>query len=100
MECPKCGGGSYLADEELIKVLENTDPMKIMFKAIFSCRACSEKFSRIFYDDLGSRKKPPEIRPFPYQGQQPQQSQQQYEPVRPVDSGVSEDEAAEGLRFF
>jgi hypothetical protein len=95
MECPKCGGGAYLADEELIKVLENTDPMKIMFRAIFSCRACAEKFSRIFYDDLGARKKPPEVRPFPYQGQQYGQ-QPQYEPVR----AKSEDEAAEGLRFF
>jgi hypothetical protein len=98
MECPKCGGGSYLADEELIKVLENTDPMKIMFKAIFSCRACSDKFSRIFYDDLGSRKKPQEVRPYPYQGQRPQQPQQ-YEPVRPVESN-QDDDPAEGLKFF
>ena len=99
MECPKCGGGSYLADEELIKVLENTDPMKIMFKAIFSCRACSEKFSRIFYDDLGSRKKPPEVRPYPYQGQQSQQPQQ-YEPVRPASADQEESDPAEGLKFF
>ncbi|UCD07369.1 MAG: hypothetical protein JSW41_00085 [Candidatus Aenigmatarchaeota archaeon] len=95
MECPKCGGGAYLTDEELIKVLENTDPIKIMFRAIFSCRACAEKFSRIFYDDLGARKKPPEVRPYPYQGQQGQQ----YEPVRTTDA-KSEDEAAEGLKFF
>ena len=94
MECPKCGGGAYLSDEELIKVLENTDPIKIMFRAIFSCRACAEKFSRIFYDDLGARKKPQEVRPYPYQGQG-----QQYEPVRPT-GAKSEDEAAEGLRFF
>lgn len=92
MECPKCGGGSYLSDEELIKVLENTDPIKIMFRAIFSCRACAEKFSRIFYDDLGARKKPPEVKPYPYQGQE-------YDPVRPT-AAKTEDEAAEGLKFF
>lgn len=98
MECPKCGGGTYLIDEELIKVLDNTDPMKIMFKAIFTCRACSERFSRIYYDDLGARKKPPEVRQYPYQGQ----PNQQYEQVRPVDTTEpkSEDEAAEGLKFF
>jgi hypothetical protein len=100
MECPKCGGGAYLADEELIKVLENTDPMKIMFRAIFTCRACAEKFSRIFYDDLGSRKKPPEVRPFPYQSQQyGQQFGQQYEPVRATRTD-EDDSAAEGLKFF
>ena len=98
MECPKCGGGTYLIDEELIQVLENTDPMKIMFKAIFSCRACTERFSRIFYDDLGARKKPPEVRPYPYQGHQGQG--QQYEPVRPADAKQEEDDPAEGLRFF
>lgn len=98
MECPKCGGGTYLIDEELIQVLENTDPMKIMFKAIFSCRACNERFSRIFYDDLGARKKPPEVRQYPYQGQAGQG--QQYEPVRPAEAKKEEDDPAEGLRFF
>jgi hypothetical protein len=57
MNCPKCQGGTYLADEDLVKVIENTTPMKLMIKQTFTCRACAERFSRIVVDDADSRKK-------------------------------------------
>jgi hypothetical protein len=57
MECPKCSGGSYLAEEELVKVLENTEPVKVITKAVFVCRACSERFSRLIVDTLDARKR-------------------------------------------
>ena len=94
MNCPKCGGGSFLAEEDLIQVLGNTEPMKLLLKAIFQCRSCSERFVRIVYDDLAARKKPPEQTIGYQQAYQP--SAQQYQP-----SGQSQDsEPAEGLRFF
>ncbi|RLJ09780.1 MAG: hypothetical protein DRP15_02445 [Candidatus Aenigmatarchaeota archaeon] len=88
MECPKCGGGSFLVDEELIKVLENTEPMKIILKATYQCRACGERFGRIVYDNLDARKKTPEAKPA-YPVSQPQEINKSYE-----------EETVEGLRFF
>jgi hypothetical protein len=98
MECPKCSGGSFLSDEELVKVVEGTEPQRILLKAIYTCRACQEKFSRLVWDDLGPHRRhvqqqhpqyyqPGMQQPGPYQYQQPQQQK-------------SEEEAAEGLRFF
>jgi len=80
-ECPKCGGGSYLAEEELIKIMENTEPMKMIIKATYQCRACSERFSRLVHDILEARKKPDEI---PASGSAPN----------------TEGEPVEGLKFF
>ena len=57
MMCPKCGGGAFLADEDLIKITENTEPVKVMIKQTFTCRACGERFSRIVWDDMEARKK-------------------------------------------
>jgi DNA-directed RNA polymerase subunit RPC12/RpoP len=57
MECPKCGGGAFVSEEDLIKILENTDPIKAVIKIIYQCRACSEKFSRLVHDTLESRNK-------------------------------------------
>jgi hypothetical protein len=95
MECPKCSGGSFLSDEELVKVVEGTEPQRILLKAIYTCRACQEKFSRLVWDELGPHRRhvqqqpvyQPGMQPGPYQPQQPQQQK-------------TEDEAAEGLRFF
>jgi len=79
MECPKCGGGAYLAEEEFVKILENTDPLKVIAKAIYQCRACSERFTRLNFQDIEARKKE--------------------ESAPTQEAGVSE-EAEEGLRFF
>ncbi len=57
MGCPKCQGGAYLADEDLVKVMETSTPMKLVIKQTFVCRACAERFSRIVWDDFDSRKK-------------------------------------------
>ena len=56
-ECPRCGGGAYLAEEEFVRVLENTEPMRVIAKAVYQCRACSEKFSRLVCELLEAKKK-------------------------------------------
>ncbi len=57
MYCPKCGGEAYLVDEELVQVLENVDPPKIIAKAIYQCRSCGERFTRLVSEDLDAKKK-------------------------------------------
>ena len=57
MTCPKCQGGAYLADEDLVKVVESTTPMKVLIKQTFVCRSCADRFSRIVSDDMEARKK-------------------------------------------
>jgi len=86
MECPKCGGGVYLAEEELVKVLENTDPLKVIIKATYVCRACSERFSRLVYDNLEARNK---------------NNITTSSPVTQISSESSDNsEHVEGLKFF
>jgi len=58
MQCPKCGGEAYLVEEELVQVLENVDPPKIVAKAIYQCRSCGERFTRLVTEDLNAKKKP------------------------------------------
>jgi len=96
MECPKCGGGAYLVEEDLIQVLENAEPVKLMIKATYQCRACSERFTRIIYDDIDARKKQPETGAAspPYQS-----PNQQYSHPNIVNTN-DEDSAAESLKFF
>ena len=60
MQCPKCGGEAYLVDEELVQVLENVEPPKIIAKAIYQCRSCGERFTRLVSEDLDAKKKQPE----------------------------------------
>jgi hypothetical protein len=104
MECPKCSGGAYLVEEDLIQVLENTEPVKLMIKATYTCRACSERFTRVIYDDIDARKKQPDgmAPPSPYQTQPQQQSYQQesYSQSSVVRTDDEEDDAAENLKFF
>ncbi|MBI4163489.1 MAG: hypothetical protein HY512_01385 [Candidatus Aenigmarchaeota archaeon] len=54
--CPKCGGGTYIAEEELIKILEGRT-LRAILKILYVCRACSEKFSRLVHEDLEARKR-------------------------------------------
>jgi hypothetical protein len=56
MNCPKCQGGSYLADEEAVKVIETASPAVIIIRQTFICRACADRFSRIVTDDAASRR--------------------------------------------
>ncbi len=86
--CPKCNGGTYLADEELVQVLENTDPVKVLVKATYQCMSCSERFTRIICDELSARRRPTE-QSHPGYSTQPA-------PVRPSPAN----DPAEGLKFF
>jgi len=88
MECPKCGGGTYLAEEELVQVLEGTRPLKAVIKATFVCRACAEKVSRLVCDTIENRKEIQSTPPaHPY--------------ATPNLTDVSQDpDPPEGLRFF
>ncbi len=61
MNCPKCDGGSYVSDEEAIKILEATTPIKIIMRVTYVCRSCNERFSRIFCEDVETRKRPQEF---------------------------------------
>jgi len=85
--CPKCNGGTFLSEEELIQVLENVDPVKVLLKATFQCMSCSERFTRLICDDLSARKRPIESRT---PGSYPTQSVQ----------SAPQSDPAEGLRFF
>lgn len=101
MQCPKCNGGSFLSEEELVKVIEGTDPQRIVIKAVHTCMACQERFSRLVWDELGPHRKhlqpgqaqypgqPVQQAPNPYQYQQPQQAQQR-----------QEEPMVDGLKFF
>ena len=96
MQCPKCNGGSFLSDEELVKHVETTEPNKIILRATHTCMACQEKFSRLVWDELGPHRRhvPPgpayqqPQAPNPYQYQQQPQQQKQ------------DEEVVDGLKFF
>jgi len=85
MECPKCQGGAYLADEELVKIIEGSKPEKAILKATFVCRSCGERFSRLVTDSLEKRRL--QIKPLP-----------PMEEVR--EESTADDEIPEGMRIF
>ncbi len=94
--CPKCGGGTYISEEELVKILEETRPLKAVIKVFYVCRACVEKFSRLVHENLEDKKRDISgvnagLNSSSGYSQQPQQA--------PTYSR-SEDTAAEGLKFF
>ena len=88
-QCPKCGGGAYLVDEEFVKVLENTEPMKIVIRAIYQCRSCSDRFSRIMHDLLEARRKQDDSSPY-----------QQYTPEPAGTASAGTSEPVEGIKFL
>ena len=57
MNCPKCSGGSYVSDEEVVKVLESITPIKVILKVTYVCRSCGERFSRVFSEDVQAKRK-------------------------------------------
>ena len=89
--CPKCQGGTFLSEEELVQVLENADPMKVLVKATFQCMSCSERFTRLVCDDLIARRRLDEA-PAPQQGTYTQQTV--------VNKTAQSHDPAEGLKFF
>ena len=84
MPCPKCAGEAFLAEEELVQVLENTEPLKAIIKAHFTCKACAGTFTRLLTENLDAKKK---------------ENLSSGTTASPA-GAVSTDEAAEGLRFF
>ena len=62
MNCPKCDGGAYVSEEEVINVLENAVPAKIILKIAYVCKSCAERFTRVYLEDIDAaqRKKPKE----------------------------------------
>ncbi|MBI4021084.1 MAG: hypothetical protein HY369_02485 [Candidatus Aenigmarchaeota archaeon] len=89
MECPKCGGGCLLSEEELIRILEEKAAIRAIIKGVYICRACTEKFSRLFVEDLGKRRRPAETAP----------SQFTSTPATAPQADPATD-PAEGLQFF
>ena len=56
MECPRCGGQAYISDEDVVKIVESTDPVKIVIKVTYICKSCSERFSKIVVENLEKKK--------------------------------------------
>ncbi|MBI4181350.1 MAG: hypothetical protein HY520_00070 [Candidatus Aenigmarchaeota archaeon] len=86
MECPKCGGGCLLSEEDLVQLLPDREAVRAVVKALYVCRACAEKFSRLFVEDLARRKRPQESRASPA--------------AAAPSPAKDEAEIAEGLKFF
>jgi len=62
MNCPKCDGGAYVSEEEVVNVLENTMPVKVILKVTYVCKSCNERFSRVFWEDVEATRKRPEAK--------------------------------------
>jgi len=61
MQCPRCGGQAYISDEDVVKIVESTDPVKIVIKVTYVCKSCSERFSKIVVENLERKKTEQEI---------------------------------------
>ncbi len=83
MECPKCSGVSYMAEEEFLQVLE-TEPVKVVTKGVYVCKLCTDRFTRIHVEDIHAKRKV-EV--------QAAQKPKEYRQAR-------QEEIAESLRFF
>ncbi len=100
MQCPKCNGGSFLSEEELVKVIESTEPHRIVVKAVYSCMACQEKFSRLVWDDLGPHRRHMQPGQPHYPGQPYQQAPNPYQQPAQQAQQRREEPVVDGLRFF
>ncbi len=89
MECPKCQGASYLAEEEFIQMLDNVEPVKVVTKGIYVCKSCTDRFTRIHIEEIEGKRKPSQA-----------SQDAAASPYRPAARRVSMDEAAETLKFF
>jgi hypothetical protein len=57
IKCPKCEGDTYVSDEEVVKVLENTEPVSVIMRITFVCRSCGEKFTRVLTREVDAKKR-------------------------------------------
>ena len=47
----------FIADEELVRILEDSRPLKAVIKIFYVCRACGDKFGRIIHELLENKKR-------------------------------------------
>ena len=99
MQCPKCNGGSFLSEEELVKVIEGQEPQRIVIKAVHTCMACQERFSRLVWDELGPHRRHIQAGQPAYQ-QQSQQQPNPYQYQQPVQQQRQDEPGVDGLKFF
>lgn len=101
MNCPKCNGGTYLSEEEVVKVIENVTPVKIMVRGTYVCRACNERFTRVFSEDLEAKRRPDMVPGFqqPPRGEVPGPNPAYTQASASASSDTSE-ENANKLRFL
>lgn len=57
MNCPKCDGGAYVSEEEVVNVLDNAAPAKVILKVTYICKSCSERFSRVLFEEVDTKKR-------------------------------------------
>ncbi len=57
VKCPKCNGGAYVSDEEVVKVLENVEPVKVVLRITYICRSCGERFTRVVVENVDAKRK-------------------------------------------
>ena len=55
--CPKCQGAVYWADEELVKVIENVEPVLVVTKCTYVCKSCTDRFTRIHVEEASAKRK-------------------------------------------
>ncbi|NYZ76874.1 hypothetical protein H0O02_01000 [Candidatus Micrarchaeota archaeon] len=62
MNCPKCDGGAYVSEEEVINLVDSVVPAKVILKVTYICKSCAERFTRVYLEDIdaAARKKPKE----------------------------------------
>lgn len=51
-----------MSEEEVVNVLENTLPVKVILKVTYVCKSCSERFSRVFWEDVEAARKRTEMK--------------------------------------
>jgi hypothetical protein len=103
MNCPKCNGGTFLVEEELVKHIEGSEPQRIIIKARRKCLSCQEEFSRLVWDELGPhRKHVPQGQAYPQQPAQQgyQQAPNPYQYPQQQPTQQKQEEVVDGLRFF
>ena len=102
MQCPKCNGGTFLPDEELVKHIETGEPQRIILRATHTCMSCQEKFSRLVWDELGPhRRHVPMGQPqYPQQPQAQQQAPNPYNYPQTQQPQKQDEPVVDGLKFF
>lgn len=100
VRCPKCNGGTYISDEEVVKILENTDPIKVILRITYICRSCGERFTRVVAQDVDARKRKEYSQPTPGLPTSPEAVRPGMSSSSPYGTGEEPPKAYEGLKFL